>query len=148
MLADQGCRNTVFNASAQTGLPFLPSLLAAGLGTFRIELVDEPAQHVAPLLEAYRRALDAAGAVAAQRGQRGQPPAQAVRARKEWEGAQRDAWALLAALPDANGRAHGAGLGSLEVRGERGVGEMKATAAALKERQRRAAAAGAGAGAR
>lgn len=47
-------RNTVFNASAQSGLYYLPRLAAAGYGTFRIELVDEPPHLVAPLLEAYR----------------------------------------------------------------------------------------------
>jgi hypothetical protein len=115
VLADQGCRNTVFNAQAQTGLPFLPSLLAAGLGAFRVELVDEPAQHVGPLLEAYREALAAAAELAQHTAQLGagagaegrwaggageggasarlSPAAQ--RARREWEAAERRAWALL-----------------------------------------------------
>lgn len=35
VLADMGCRNTVFNASAQTGLPYLPRMAAAGYGCFR-----------------------------------------------------------------------------------------------------------------
>lgn len=35
MLADMGCRNTVFNATAQSGLPFLPEFAAAGVGCFR-----------------------------------------------------------------------------------------------------------------
>jgi hypothetical protein len=35
VLADMGCRNTVFNATAQSGLPFLPEFAAAGVGCFR-----------------------------------------------------------------------------------------------------------------
>lgn len=59
MLADMGCRNTVFDASAQSGLPHLAGLVGAGYGTLRVELVDEPAAYVAPLLEGYRAALQA-----------------------------------------------------------------------------------------
>jgi hypothetical protein len=35
-------------------------------------------------------------------------------------------------LPDANGRAHGVGVGSLEVRAERSTQSMKPTAASLR----------------
>ena len=35
VLADMGCRNTVFNATAQSGLPFVPEFAAAGVGCFR-----------------------------------------------------------------------------------------------------------------
>jgi hypothetical protein len=48
------CRNTVFNAAAQSGLYYLPRLAAAGFGTFRIELVDEAPEVVGQLLEGYR----------------------------------------------------------------------------------------------
>ena len=41
LLADVGCRNTLFNGRAQTGARFLPQLLASGLRHFRIELLDE-----------------------------------------------------------------------------------------------------------
>ncbi len=99
VLADMGCRNTVFNARAQsggwwpcwpcwhvlsstkpagrvaraahgdacgsrclptpchpalTGLFYGPELLRAGYGRLRVELVDEPAECVAPLLQGYR----------------------------------------------------------------------------------------------
>ncbi|KAF8065609.1 LHT2 [Scenedesmus sp. PABB004] len=58
VLADQGCRNTVFNATPQSGLFEIPRLAAAGFGTFRLELVGtEPPQLVAALLEAYRAVL-------------------------------------------------------------------------------------------
>jgi hypothetical protein len=48
------CRNTVFNAAAQSGLYYLPRLAAAGYGSFRIELVDESPEMVGQLLEGYR----------------------------------------------------------------------------------------------
>lgn len=47
----------MFNASAQSGLHYLPRLASAGYGTLRIELVDEPAEFVRPLLETYHRVL-------------------------------------------------------------------------------------------
>jgi hypothetical protein len=40
----------VFNASAQSGVRYMPQLAASGIGTLRVELVDEPAELVAPLL--------------------------------------------------------------------------------------------------
>lgn len=55
MLADQGCRNTVFNAKAQSGADFIERFLGAGIRRFRVDLVDEPAEYVGPLLEWYRR---------------------------------------------------------------------------------------------
>ena len=158
MLADMGCRNTVFNAAAQSGLPYLPQLVGAGYGCFRraagegdawgrpaagplalstlphtvplalasqpacptptlclcrVELVDEPAEAVGPLLEGYRQALQAACTGG------GSQQAQAM-------------WQWMQGLPDANGRAHGVGLGSLEVRAERGSAGMKPTAASLR----------------
>ena len=39
--ADLGCRNTLFNGTAQTGVEGLPSLLRAGIRSFRLELLDE-----------------------------------------------------------------------------------------------------------
>ena len=52
-----GCRNTVFSAKAQSGAPYLASFMTAGLRHYRIELVDEQAQHVAPLLNHYHDLL-------------------------------------------------------------------------------------------
>ncbi|KAL4419681.1 hypothetical protein ABPG75_006779 [Micractinium tetrahymenae] len=121
VLADMGCRNTVFNASAQSGLPFLPHFAAAGFGCFRVELVDEPAEYVAPLLEGYRKALQAATDAAAS----GSGTAAG------WQSAQ-ELWRWMQSLPDANGRAHGVGLGSLEVTAERNAAAMKPTAASLR----------------
>ena len=55
--ADMGCRNTVFNAEAQSGLRLLDRFLAAGYQRFRLELADHRPEDVAPLVTAYLRAL-------------------------------------------------------------------------------------------
>ena len=46
--ADVGCRNTLFNAVPQTGARFFSNLAAAGLRDFRLELLEENAERVAP----------------------------------------------------------------------------------------------------
>lgn len=56
--ADVGCRNTVFNHEAQSAAASLHSFVQAGWRRFRVELVDHAPEHVAPLLDAYRRVLD------------------------------------------------------------------------------------------
>jgi putative protease len=128
VVADEGCRNTVFEGAAQSALDYLPDLVAAGFGCFRVELVDAPAAAVAPLLEGYREALgDAATAAAAGgAGGLGRREAAAAEARRE------ALWKALSALPDANGRAQGCGAGSFAARAERARDGMKATAAALR----------------
>ncbi len=40
LTADVGCRNTLFNATPQSGAEIVPQLLAAGLRHFRVELLD------------------------------------------------------------------------------------------------------------
>lgn len=82
ILADQGCRNTVFNAQAQTGTYFLRGWALAGVGWLRVELVDEGPEHVAPLLEGYRAVLKVQSS-----------PGELMQ--------------YLQTVPDANGRAHG-----------------------------------------
>jgi len=57
VLADAGCRNTVFNAVPQSAAEFLPRMQALGLRHFRVELLRERAADVAPLLENYARVL-------------------------------------------------------------------------------------------
>ncbi|GLI60382.1 hypothetical protein VaNZ11_002388 [Volvox africanus] len=111
VLADMGCRNTVFNAKAQSGVFYLRDLIRAGFRTVRIELVDEQPQYVAPLLEGYRDVI---------LGRRGPG----------------DLWRWLGTLPDANGAVHGVDTGSLQVQKERSRGGMKPTAAALKQQER------------
>lgn len=55
--ADAGCRNTVFNARAQTGAEFAGRFLAAGARRFRIELLDESGEESRRLIAQYRRLL-------------------------------------------------------------------------------------------
>ena len=56
--ADAGCRNTVFNARAQTGAEFSKQMLAAGFRNFRIDLLDEPPRHLGMLVHRYRDLLE------------------------------------------------------------------------------------------
>lgn len=53
VLVDAAGRNTVFNASAQSAVDDLPSMLAAGLCRFRIELLHESAAETQRLLSLY-----------------------------------------------------------------------------------------------
>lgn len=55
--ADAGCRNTLFNARAQTGAEFASELLGLGVGRFRVEFVDEDAATVTRTLNRYRDLL-------------------------------------------------------------------------------------------
>jgi putative protease len=51
--ADVGCRNTVFNARAQTGAQYFLRLQKAGLRYFRIELLDEDREGARRLISLY-----------------------------------------------------------------------------------------------
>ncbi len=55
--ADAGCRNTVFNARAQTGAESVDRLLALGVRKFRIEFVGEKPDEVATTIARYRALL-------------------------------------------------------------------------------------------
>ncbi|MDQ8201710.1 DUF3656 domain-containing protein [Pelagicoccus sp. SDUM812003] len=55
--ADAGCRNTVFNAKAQTGAEFAQDLLALGVRAFRVEFLNESPQEVIETLDRYERLL-------------------------------------------------------------------------------------------
>jgi putative protease len=55
--ADVGCRNTLFNASAQTGANFFRDLQAAGLRNYRIELLEETADESRAIIRAYQSLL-------------------------------------------------------------------------------------------
>lgn len=55
--ADAGCRNTVFNARAQTGAEFVGRLQALGVRRFRIEFVNESPEEVATTIARYRALL-------------------------------------------------------------------------------------------
>jgi putative protease len=55
--ADAGCRNTVYNARAQTGAEFFEEIRSRGVGFFRVEFVDESPELVTEILERYRDLL-------------------------------------------------------------------------------------------
>lgn len=56
--ADVGCRNTVYNARAQSGATFFHNFLDAGARVFRIELLEEDATRARNVLHTYREFLD------------------------------------------------------------------------------------------
>jgi putative protease len=58
VIVDVGCRNTVFNAGAQSAAACLPQLLAAGVRRFRVELVRESEAETERVLRAYAALLD------------------------------------------------------------------------------------------
>jgi putative protease len=55
--ADAGCRNTVFNALAQTGAEAVPRLLNAGVRYFRVEFMDDSVEQTVHLIDRYRQLL-------------------------------------------------------------------------------------------
>ena len=57
LVADVGCRNTVFNARAQSAARLLPKLRAAGVITCRVELLRQSAAETVSLLDSYASAL-------------------------------------------------------------------------------------------
>jgi len=54
VLVDVGCRNTVFNARAQSAAPHVPTLQSRGIRRFRVEFVWETGDEVKRVLESYR----------------------------------------------------------------------------------------------
>jgi len=56
--ADVGCRNTVFNARAQTGAQYFVRLQRAGLRYFRVELLDEDRENARRLISLYLGLLE------------------------------------------------------------------------------------------
>lgn len=57
VLVDVGCRNTVFNARAQSAAPHVRTLLSRGIRRFRVEFVWESADEVRRVLDSYRALL-------------------------------------------------------------------------------------------
>jgi putative protease len=55
--ADVGCRNTLFNATPQTGAKFFGDLMQAGLRHYRVELLEEPAREAAQVIASYQALL-------------------------------------------------------------------------------------------
>jgi putative protease len=54
LMADVGCRNTLFNGRAQTGAKFYDDLRSTGLSRFRIELLDEDKEAATRTIRAYQ----------------------------------------------------------------------------------------------
>mmetsp|Transcript_24261 Transcript_24261/g.31580 ORF Transcript_24261/g.31580 Transcript_24261/m.31580 type:complete len:928 (-) Transcript_24261:1951-4734(-) len=105
VLADMGCRNTVFNAAAQSAAHYLSAWLDADIRRFRIEFVDENANAVNAILAAYVDLFHARG------------------------NAPEPLWSLLASVPNANGRKGGVHAGSYRDMEERPSGILVATKA-------------------
>eukprot|EP00957_Ditylum_brightwellii_P086205 6559219-Ditylum_brightwellii.AAC.1 len=99
VLADMGCRNTVFSAQAQSGVHSIKEWSDAGIGKIRIELVDEGPEDVESIVIGY---LDVLSGVK-------RPSA---------------VWESLKHVRDSNGRAAGVSHGSLRNNVERRAGEV------------------------
>jgi len=103
VLADMGCRNTIFNAQAQSGADALSQWLAEGIARYRVEFVDESPEGVTNVLGAYAALFAASGE------------------------APEPLWSLLSGVLDSNDVAQGAGPGSLRVDSERKSGKAAKT---------------------
>jgi putative protease len=57
LVADVGCRNTVYNGTAQSAAEFVPRMLKLGILDYRVELLRERSADVAPLLDRYAEVL-------------------------------------------------------------------------------------------
>jgi putative protease len=55
--ADAGCRNTVFNARAQTGAEYAQAMIELGVRNFRIEFVNESPEVAGQTIDKYRQLL-------------------------------------------------------------------------------------------
>ena len=55
--ADVGCRNTVFNALAQTGAEYVSRMVELGVRHFRVEFLNETPEQVEQTITKYRRLL-------------------------------------------------------------------------------------------
>ncbi|MBD0343931.1 MAG: DUF3656 domain-containing protein, partial [Coleofasciculus sp. Co-bin14] len=55
--ADAGCRNTVFNGTAQTGAEYMQRLIELGVRYFRIEFVNETPEQVTQTIHRYNQLL-------------------------------------------------------------------------------------------
>jgi U32 family peptidase len=55
--ADAGCRNTVFNGTAQTGAEYIHSLIKAGSRYFRLEFLQESPTQIIQVIQQYQALL-------------------------------------------------------------------------------------------
>ena len=58
VLADAGCRNTVFNSLPQSAAEYVPRMKALGVRHFRVELLRETPNEIGPLLNRYSRVIN------------------------------------------------------------------------------------------
>jgi putative protease len=58
VIVDVGCRNTVFNAQAQSAASLVPRLLERGVKRYRVEFVRETREEAARVLAAYQELLE------------------------------------------------------------------------------------------
>jgi putative protease len=56
--ADVGCRNTVFNAVAQSASPYIRKLLDLGVRRFRVDLLEHSSEEARRLFRGYREVID------------------------------------------------------------------------------------------
>ncbi|WP_241236225.1 DUF3656 domain-containing U32 family peptidase [Brevibacillus marinus] len=54
---DSGCRNTVYNAIDQSGAEYLAEFMQKGVGSLRIEFLEEDPERVREVIGLYRRAM-------------------------------------------------------------------------------------------
>lgn len=113
--ADMGCRNTVFDGSSQTAVEYMTAFSQYNVGSYRIELVDQPATIVTEILQGYRDVLHR------------------DRSSSTISKHQSDFIDWMQTIPDANGRCHGTTSGSFEVKHEQSKKHMKKTAASLRK---------------
>jgi putative protease len=57
LIADVGCRNTVYNGTAQSAAEFVPMMRQIGIREFRIELLRESHKEALTLLDRYARVI-------------------------------------------------------------------------------------------
>jgi len=57
LVADAGCRNTVYNSAAQSAAEYVGRMQALGLRTFRVDLLRETPEQVRKLLDCYSRVI-------------------------------------------------------------------------------------------
>ena len=58
LIPDAGCRNTLFNADAQSALTYIPTMKQLGIRHFRLELLRQDAGEVESIVREYRQVID------------------------------------------------------------------------------------------
>jgi U32 family peptidase len=57
VLPDTGCRNTVFNSVPQSAAEYVSRMRGLGVRWFRVDLLKEKPEDIAPLVDRYRRVI-------------------------------------------------------------------------------------------